>query len=167
MATFDGWFTYEITDINGDTANMRITAPTVDTTTVAGLKTASDSLGALIAALTNGKVTATGYGLLFLRAQISTATAPPPSNATYPSVTDGARLTFTNSNGGQRVVVVPAVKLDAFVTGTNTVNPDQSDVAALIADIESLTDLDGATNLFSGGVKVGKHARRRVSRKVL
>jgi len=167
MANYPGALVFQITDVNGDTAEMAITSLFADTATIATITTLIGAVGALIVPVTNGKVTSTGARWGVTKAQISTATAPPPANATYPSVTDGAALSFRNSAGGARRVVIPAPLLTDFIAGTNTVNPAQADMAALIAELEALSDLDGATNLYEGGVKTGRHSRRRVTRKHL
>lgn len=167
MANFTIELEYTFTDVNGDTAQMRVRNVQPDTATIANLVTLANGLGAVIDPCTNAKNTRVGVGITVLEAQISAATAPPPASATYPSVTDGAKMTFDNSNGGRRVVVVPAPVLTDFITGTNTVNPADGNISALIAFIEGLADLPGTTNLYAGGVKVGRHARRRVTRKHL
>jgi len=167
MASFVYEYTFQITDVNGDSAQMRIKSFAPDTTTIASLVTNSSTLNGLIAPLTNGKVTARGVTLTVDKAQISSATAPPPADAVYPSVTDGARMNFSNNIGARRVVVVPAPVESVFKTDTNTVNPDQSDVAAFIAEIIALGEDPAATNLYEGGVKIGRHARKRATRKSL
>lgn len=167
MPSYEMQYDVTITDFNGDTATMHVSSFYPDTTTISGLVGTLTTLAGDIAACTNGKVTATGFHFLIDKAQISTATAPPPSNATYPSVTDGARLAFANSNGGRRVVVVPAPLLSDFLANSNTVNPGDANVSALIAEIEALADNTGSTNLYEGGVKVGRHSRRRATRKHL
>jgi len=167
MASFPSELEYQITDVNGDSALMRLTTLYPDTTTLSGLASTLSATGALIAACTNGKVTSVGFRFTQLKAQISAGTAPPPSNATYPSVTDGARLTCANSAGGRRVDVIPAPLQTDFVAGTNTVDPGDANISALIAQIEALSDLDGSTNLYEGGVKVGRHSRRKPARKHL
>ena len=167
MASYPAELEFQVTDVNGDSALMRLTTLYPDTTTLAGLATTLSATGTLIAACTNGKITSQGFRFTQFKAQISTATAPPPANATYPSVTDGDRLTFANSAGGRRVVVIPAPLLTDFVTGTNTVNPGDGNIGPLITQIQALSDLDGSTNLYEGGVKVGRHSRRKPARKHL
>lgn len=167
MASYEVYYDMQVTDVNGDTAMVRLRSLYPDTTTIAGLATTAATNVGVVAACTNGKVTSSGISILFNKAQISSATAPPPASAVYPSVTDGARLSFSNSNGLSRVVVIPAPLLSDFITGTNTVNPGDTNVSALIGQVEALADLDGSTNLFEGGVKVGRHSRKRPSRKHL
>lgn len=167
MANYTLEFAYQITDVNGDSATLRLQQVVADTQTLAVLKTTSDNLLAKITPLTNGKVTSRVVTVIQDKAQISAGTAPPPADATYPSVTDGARLNFGNAAGERRAFTIPAVVEAAFKSGTTTVNPAQSDVAALIAQVEGLVDFDGVTNLYQGGVKVAHHARRRVSHKSL
>jgi hypothetical protein len=167
MANFTLEFGFQITDVNGDTAQVRIQQVVADTQTLAVLKTTSDNINAVLAPLTNGKVTSRTVTVIQDKAQISAGTAPPPADATYPSVTDGARLAFQNANGERRAVTVPAVIEAAFKPNSTTVDPSQTDVAAFIALVEGITDFDGATNLYAGGVKVAHHARRRVTHKSL
>lgn len=167
MASYEVYYDMQVTDFNGDTAMVRLRSLYPDTTTIAGLATTAATNVGVVAACTNGKVTSSGISILFNKAQISSSTAPPPANTTYPSVTDGARLTFNNSNGLSRVVVIPAPLLSDFETGTNTVNPADTNVAPLIAQVQALADLDGSTNLYQGGVKVGRHSRKKPARKHL
>lgn len=167
MANFTLEYHFQVTDINGDAATATIRQVVADTQTLAVLKTTSDNLLAVIAPLTNGKVTSRTVTVIQDKAQISAGTAPPPADAAYPSVTDGARLNFNNAAGLRRAITIPAVKEVAFASGTTTVNPAQSDVAALISQIEGVVDVDGTTNLYQGGEKVGRGSRKRVTHKRL
>lgn len=167
MADYEIFYDVTFTDINGDTARTQVASVNADTATLAGINTTAQTLASDLQACSNAKVTAIGMHVTFTKAQISAATAPPPASATYPSVTDGAKLSFAASSGSRRQVTVPAPLLSDFKTDTNTVNPDDANVSTLIADIEAFSDLSGATNLYEGGVKVGRHSRRRVSRKSL
>jgi hypothetical protein len=167
MPSYELFYDIQVTDVNGDSATTRFRSLYPDTTTIAGLATTAASLDGGVAACTNGKTTSRAVYILFNKSQISAGTAPPPASATYPSVTDGARLSFNNSNGLTRSITVPAPLLSDFITGTNTVNPADTNVSALISLCESLADLDGSTNLYQGGVKVGRHSRRRPARKHL
>ncbi len=167
MASYEIYYEYQITDINGDSAQTRMVSVNADTATLAGLATTAAATGALIAPLTNGKITSTGIHVVLTRAQISAGTAPPPADLKYPSVTDGARLAFGSTAGPARSVTIPAPVEAVFKTGTLTVNPAQSDVAAFITQMEAFTGVGGAANLYEGGVKTGRHARRRVTRKSL
>lgn len=168
MAVYDGAYIFQVTDVNGDTAEVSVAVAAGDTSTIAAAASAAAALATAIQATTNGKITSQGFRVGFIKAQISAGTAPPPANATYPSVTDGARLTFANSAGGRRSVTVPAPLLTDFITGSNTVNASDTNIAALITAVEAVSDIGGgATNLYEGGVKVGRHARRRTTRKHL
>lgn len=167
MASYEVFFDIQITDVNGDSATTRLRSLYPDTTTIAGLATTAAANVGVVAACTNGKVTSSAIYILFNKSQISAGTAPPPASATYPSVTDGARLSFSNSNGLGRNVTIPAPLLTDFVAGTNTVNPGDTNVSALITQVIALADIDGSTNLYEGGVKVGRHSRRRPARKHL
>jgi len=167
MASYPSDLEFQLTDVNGDSALMRLTTLYPDTTAISGLATTAAATAALIAACTNAKITLQGFHVTFVKAQISAGTAPPPASSVYPSVTDGAALSFANSAGGRRRVVIPAPLLSDFVTGTNTVNPADANISALITQIEALSDLSGLTNLYEGGVKVAHHSRRRAARKHL
>lgn len=167
MATYTVYNDIQITDVNGDSALVRVQDTAADTVTLATAAANLAIIVGVVAACTNGKVTSSGMHVVVSRAQISASTAPPPTNATYPSVTDGARLNFSNSSGGTRNVTIPAPLLSDFISGTNTVNPSDSNIAPLIAELEALTDLSGSTNLFQGGEKVAHHSRKRVTRKHL
>lgn len=167
MASYNAYYVVQITDVNGDSALVRLESLVSDTTTIAAIATQCAAAATALAAASNGKVTSQSFDIGFVKAQISAGTAPPPTNATYPSVTDGAKLSFINSAGGRRSVTVPAPLLTDFKTGSNTVNPADTNMAALIAYIEGLAAIDGSTNLYDGGVKVAHHARKRATRKSL
>ena len=167
MANYDIYYDITLTDVNGDSATTHVKSVNADTAALAGMSTTATAVANVIGACSNAKVTAIGLHTTFTKAQISAGTAPPPANATYPSVTDGARLQFANSAGDRRAVTVPAPLLADFITGSNTVNASNTNVAALIAELEALNDPQGGTNLYEGGVKTGRHARRRASRKTL
>lgn len=168
MATYDVTFEVQLTDVNGNSALTELVLyGEADTTTLASWATAVASYAALIAACTNAKVTRTGIGVLFTKAQISSGTAPPPANATYPSVTDGARLNFGSSTGIRRALTIPAPLLTDFKTGQNVVNPADANIAPLIASVTSLGTAPYQTNLYEGGAKVGRSARRRVAHRSL
>jgi hypothetical protein len=162
MANYKISYTFEIVDINGDTAVMRIPSLQIDTRTLAQLATTSGALGGGINALTNGKTIKTGVSIDFVTAQYLVGTTP-PNNAEYSSVTDGARLQFSNSLRERMSLTVPAPLEHVFGTNTNIVDSTQTDVAALIALIAA--DAQGASgtafNLYEGGVKSGRGARRR------
>lgn len=168
MASYLGAYVVQLTDVNGDSATTEVPIQLADTVALSALATQAATLAADIGACSNAKVTSIGFRIGFVKAQITSGTAPPPANATYPSVTDGARLTFANSNGNRRAITIPAPLLSDFKTGSNVVNPDDANVAALIAEIETFGDEGGnATNLYEGGIKVAHHARKRVARKSL
>jgi len=167
LASFNGHYDIQVTDVNGDNATIKVERFFSDSVNVSVYEAELATLVANIAACTNGKVTSTALYIGFNKAQISAATAPPPASSVYPSVTDGARLSFANSGGGRRSITIPAPLLTDFKTGSNTVNPSDTNISALIADIEGLAGIDGTTNLYEGGVKTGRHARKRVTRKSL
>jgi hypothetical protein len=167
MANYVITYNIQVTDVNGDSATTKIRGFVPDTVQLSVLATELALLTSDIAALTNGKVTSTGMTVEVSKAHISAATAPPPTNAIYPSVTDGARLTFDSSGGSNRAVTIPAVIQAAFVTGSNTVDSTNTAVLQLITDVSALSDVGGGTNLYQTGVKVGRHSRRRPTRKHL
>jgi len=167
VASYDTFHHVQITDVNGDTATVTVRRTYTDTTTLAILATNNAALASAIAACTNGKVTQQSATGLFDKGQISAGTAPPPASAVYPSVTDGARLNFSGAAGESRALTIPAPLLSDFLSGTNTVNPADANVAALITLIEGWNDEGLTVNLYEGGVKVGRHARRRPARKHL
>jgi hypothetical protein len=167
VANFTVRYKIQLTDVNGDTATVTATSVNADTATLAGLNSTATTLAGDIGACSNAKVTSVLADVLFLKAHISAGTAPPPADAVYPSVTDGAHLFFNNSAGEGRSITVPAPLESDFIAGTNTVDPADTNVAALITTMESLSDFSGATNLYQGGVKTAHHARRRATRKHL
>jgi hypothetical protein len=162
MANYKGAYTFEIVDVNGDHAVMRIPTLQIDTRTLAQLATTSSAIGATIVAMTNGKVVKTGITFDFVTAQFLVGTAP-PTNAEYSSVTDGARLQFSNSLRERLSSTVPAPREALFGAASNVVDSTQADVAAFIAEIAAAaTGASGtAFNLYEGGVKTGRGARRR------
>jgi len=167
LANFEGTLDVQVTDVNGDSALVKVRVVVPDTTTLASLAASTSNLGAALAACTNGKVTSQGISFGFVKAQISAGTAPPPANATYPSVTDGARLFFSNSAGEKRGITIPAPLLTDFKAGSNTVNPADANIAAFITNVETDPLFTGTANLYEGGVKVAHHARKRAARKSL
>lgn len=167
MASYEVFFEYTLTDVNGDTAQTRVRGVLADTATVAAIATQVGTLGAEIAACSNAKVTSERFGIIISRAHISAGTAPPPADAVYPSVTDGARLSFNSTGGAARTLTIPAPRESDFISGETTVNPSDTNVAALIADLITIADVGGTPNLYQGGVKVARHARRRETRKTL
>jgi len=164
MANYKGYYTFEYVDINGDTATTRIPTLQVDTRTLAQLVTTSNTLGAGINLLTNAKAIKTGFAFEVVTAQYIVGSSP-PNNAEYSTVTDGARLQFSNSLRERFAMTVPAPLEHVFGALSNIVDSTQTDVAALIALIAA--DAVGASgtafNLYEGGVKTGRGARRRRS----
>jgi hypothetical protein len=167
MANFKCAWTFEIIDVNGDTALMTLPTLQIDTKTIAQMVTASGALGALINPLTNGKVIKTGFRVDIVTAQLVPG-ATPPNDALWRSVTDGARLQFSNSLRERMSSTIPAPVETVFAGPTNVVDETQTDVAAFIALVG--TDCTGASgtafNLYEGGVKTGRGARQRISTRV-
>lgn len=163
MARYNGHWFIQITDINGDVATVRIPWNAPDTTTLATLATDMATLEAAVAALTNGKVTRQGVNALFNEAQYLVGTAP-PTNAEYSSVTDGAKLQFATGDGQRTSVTIPAVIEAAFGSDSNVVDSTQAAVATFITAFEANAvppSGSGTYNLYKGGIKVGKRARKR------
>jgi hypothetical protein len=168
MATYDVTFDVQLTDINGNSATTEFALyGEPDTGTIATWATAALAFAGLVGATTNAKVTRVGLSVLFLKAQISAGTAPPPTSAIYPSVTDGARLQFGSSTGVRRSLTIPAPLLTDFKPSSNVVNPADANIAALIASATALGTAPYVTNLYEGGAKVGRGARRRVAHRSL
>jgi len=165
MAAYNGHLVFQVTDINGDTATLRIPVPLPDTTTIANLATELGVFEPLIAALTNGKITRQGFSVLVNEAQFLVGTTP-PVDAEYSSVTDGAKLQFASGNGDRASVTIPAPIEAMFGANSNVVDSTQTDTAAFIAQYKTSAGTEpGPTvlNLYKGGIKVGKRARRRRS----
>lgn len=168
MANYQVEFQVQFTDVNGNTAITTLDlGDNADTTTLAVLAANATAFAADLQACSNAKVTRVGFSILVSKAQISAATAPPPASATYPSVTDGARLQFANSAGFRRSLTVPAPLLSNFKAGQNVVNPADGNIAPLIAYVIAQGAGVENTNLYEGGAKVGKSSRRRVAHRSL
>ncbi len=164
MANYTFEYTYEYVDVNGDIATMRIPSFTGDSRTLAQLATTSAAIGTAINACTNGKAIRTGVSVLFIEAQLIVGTAP-PTNAEYSSVTDGARLQFANGVGSRMSLTIPAPLESDFGGTSNVVDSTGANIGALIAIIEADAADKGGNlfNLYKGGIKVGRRARRRRS----
>jgi hypothetical protein len=169
MAIFRLTYWFDIVDIDGDVARTSVNTNVSDIGVVGDLDTNSNSLGTPLAAATNGKVIGRGCTILLDRAQLVVGSSP-PADAIYPKVETGARLHFSNANGSRASWTVPAPKEAVFKTGgeRNTVDPAATLSANLITAFEAVADDVGgnALNLYQGGVRTGKHARRRPSRRV-
>lgn len=167
MANYRLRYTQQIADVDGQLATTSFEATSPDTTTVAQLITKLNAFGAALAAATNGKAVRASVSVLGLEAQIIPGSAP-PTDATYPSVTDGARLNFSNSGGSTSHITIPAPTESTFLPAPQRDFVDPAgDAATLIAFIQtSATDTGQAyLNLYQGGIKTGRGARRRRSPK--
>ena len=163
MANYTVEQTFEIVDVNGDTANVRVPSLQADTRTIAQAQTTNAAIAAALIACSNGKIIRRGYSVQFDEAQFIVGTTP-PTNAEYSSVTDGARLQFANALGERMSLTVPAPLEADFGTSSNVVDSTDVNVAALIALITggAATGKSGtAFNLYKGGIKTGRGARRR------
>lgn len=157
-------FTQTIADINGQLATISYTdAAQSDASTLATMITTLNAFGTAFAAATNGKPVRGSFEVLGFEAQLIPGT-PPPTNALYPTVTTGARLNFSNSFGSTAHITIPAPVAGVFLAAPQEdfVDPAGS-ASALITFLQgALVDVGGhALNLYQGGIKVGKRARRR------
>lgn len=169
MADYRATLWLDIVDIDGDVAHSAINTVEGDAAVLSDIATNVGTFATDMAAVSNGKVIRQGATILFDEAQLIVGTTP-PTDAIYPKVEDGARLQFSNAHGGRAALTIPAPKEAVFQTGgeRNTVNSTQTNVATLITFFKA-TALDvglNALNLYQGGVKVARHARRRPSRRV-
>lgn len=167
MANYDTWIIATLTDANGDSAQMRIPlGPVAEATTLTGFAT---TIAAYITALgapgtiTNAKVTSIVGSFLYEKANPTGAV-----NAVYSSVTDGARLNFLNSLGGKGVSTIPAPVPAVFGAAPNEDTVDAGGVVATYITWYEATAAAGGShlNLYNGGVKVGRGARKRAQHKV-
>lgn len=167
MANYEWTYHLQLTDANGNRASMTVPGGMVsDATTLAQL--ATDMAGLITAlgvpgTITNAKVTSQSASFL-----ISKANPGGAIDAEYSGVEDGARMNFLNSVGGKGILTVPAPVAAVFATVPNEDTVDTGGpVAALITWYEAHAIGNGsALNVYNGGVKVGRHARRRAQHRV-
>jgi hypothetical protein len=164
VANYRVRFFQQIADVDGNLALASyLNGNVADTITVAQLVTNTNGFGTALLAATNGKAVRWSFEVLVGEAQLIPGSTP-PTDATYPSVTDGARLNFSNSMGSRTSVVVPAPTEATFLAAPQRDYVDPAgDAAALIAWMQahSLDTGGQAFNLYQGGIKVGRGARRR------
>lgn len=165
MASYKLKYQFQITDFNGDTANVTFPDFLIDTTTFAAAASVLGTLEGVLAAATNGKVTRQSFTVLVNEAQFLVGTAP-PTNAEYSSVTDGAHFAFATGGGLRAAVTVPAPIEAMFGANSNVIDSTQAQAIALIQAFENSCHSPSgpAYNLYKGGVKTGKHTRKRVTR---
>lgn len=163
MANLNVTFHQEIADVDGNVAVASARRTLADTSTLAVIVASLNDFGAALGAATNGKVVRASFTVQVLEAQLIPGT-PPPVDALYPSVTDGARLNFSNSDGATGHITIPAPTASTFLPPPqrDIVDP-AGDAAALIAWMQTNNDDSGGThlNLYQGGTKVGRGARKR------
>lgn len=164
MATYRTRYTQVIADVDGNIAQASFTAGAEpDTVTIASLVTNLNAFGTALGAATNGKAVRGSIEVLGFEAQLIPG-SPPPNDATYPSVTDGARLNFSNSAGSTGHITIPAPVEAVFLPAPQRdyVDPAGS-ASALIAFMQAnaSNSAGAALNLYQGGIKVGRGARRR------
>ncbi len=164
MASYEGHLEVQITDINGDVAQVRMPVAFADTKTLAQINTEVGTFATNVGAVSNGLVTLKGFSVKFAEAAYVVGVSP-PANTEYSSVTDGARLQFADTAGGRSSITIPAPLESMFGTASNVVNPLDANTALLIAffaaNAGSLSGLN--YTLYKGGIKVGRRARRRRS----
>lgn len=165
MASYRGEIIFQVVDFNGDTALVRFPQFLTDTHTLANVAANVATLEALVAAATNGKVIRQSMSFLVNEAQYIVGTAP-PNNAEYSSVTDGAHFSFADGSGNKTAVTIPAPLEAMFGANSNVIDSTQTQAAALIAGVATTTQSPANTayNLYKGGVKTGRHSRKRVTR---
>jgi len=162
MASYVLHYNIQITDINGNVSTVRIPSFTSDATTIAATATLMATWVTDLAALTNGKITRQSLTILYSEAQYLVGSTP-PNSAQYDSVTDGAKLNFATGAGARTAVTVPAPLLHVFGANSTVVDSTQADVAQFITDFEAhaFAPTNVAYNLYKGGEKVGRGARKR------
>jgi hypothetical protein len=165
------FYTYELEDVNGDMAQMRVKNFVDDTATVASLVANSDAFGTFLSppgTVTNAKVVRTGVTILRELAQTTPGAPNPPLDAWFPSVADKAVLTFANSNGYRARLAIPAPVEAVFHAPPADLNVDPANaaIAALITGFEALAHdaTHTALNLYTGGTYQGSRSRRRRGR---
>lgn len=162
MASYRIRYFIQVTDINGDTALTSIESFSADTATLAQIATDMATLEVALAAATNGKVTRQSVEVLINEAQFLVGTTP-PTNAEYSSVTDGARFQFANGQGERASSTIPAPLEALFGPSSNVIDSTQPQSAGWITAFESIARPPSGVsfNLYKGGIKVGRRARRR------
>lgn len=153
----------EVVDVNGDHSLVSYPTTADDaTTTLANLETASTNFAAAVAACTNSLVVKRSFSMLLDEAHLVVGSSP-PNNAIWPSVTDGARLTFKNNKGERFSLTIPAPLATDFGAGSNVVDSTDPNIDALITllQVQAMNPNGTAYNLYDGGAKTGKRARRR------
>lgn len=164
MAVYRAELILDIVDVNGDIAQARLPVAPSTAGTLSGLAADVGTWAGLVTSISNGKVIRQSFSVLVDEAQFIVGTAP-PTDAPYPTVTDGARMNFANNTGARMATTVPAPVEAVFGTHSNVVDPTVSAVAAFITGVEGLaSDRAGNFfNLYKGGIKVGRRARKRRS----
>jgi len=165
VASYPVHYILQVTDINGDVATVKVPSFHPDTTTLAAVATLLGTFATDIQALTQGKITRQSFGMLVNEAQFLVGTTP-PFNLEYSSVTDGAHLSYASGQGERMALTVPAPLESIFGANSNVVDSTNANVATLSADIaaHAASPANHNYNLYKGGVKVGKHSRRRATR---
>lgn len=164
MASYRGRVDLQVVDFNGDTAVVSFPQFLTDTHTIANVATNVAALATVVAAATNGKIIRQSFSFLINVAQYLVGTTP-PTNAEYSSVTDGAHFSFGDGAGNRMSCTIPAPLEAMFGASSNVIDPLQTQAAALIAAVaaDCQSPANTAYNLYKGGVKVGRHSRKRVT----
>jgi hypothetical protein len=165
MANYNIRLFVQVTDINGDVAEVSAPAREADTTTLAALATAVGGLASAVAQASNGKVTRQGFHVLVNEAQYLVGTAP-PNNAEYSSVTDGAKFNFADGAGERSSMKIPAPLEALFGVNSNVIDSTQTNSLAVINWFTANASSTSGTafNLYKGGAKTGKGTRRRATK---
>ena len=167
MATYAVSYHLTLTDANGNTAQMVVPAGDLtDTATVANLVTNITGLLTALGApgtITNAKVTSARISILEEKASPSGAV-----DAEFSGVEDGAQLNFQNSQGARGILRIPAPIPTVFAAAPNenVVDPGGPVSALITWYVAHAGSGINLINVYNGGVKVGRHARRRAQHKV-
>lgn len=168
MANYRAEFLYELQDASDARSVLRLVAWLPDTTTAADLKAASDGVNTAIGNaghVTNAKVVRRGVRVIYDRAQTDPSAPNPPLDSWYPNVVQKALLKYSNANGVQAQLALPAPIRAIFhaAPSSGVVNASNAAVASFNGVAESL--LQDATltslNLAQGGTYRTGHTRRR------
>lgn len=167
MATYLVRYNFSVVDFNGDVAHVSFPDRLSDAETFAMAAGNVATFAADLAAATNGKIIRQSFAVLINEAQYLVGTAP-PTNAEYSSVTDGAKLSFSDGAGERMAFTIPAPLEAVFGASSNVVDSTHNPPSALITDVETICHSPNGVlyNLYQGGAKTGRRYRRRVTRKI-
>lgn len=166
MANYRCYLNVTLTDSDGDQSKMRIDlGPIADTATIAGLATDMSGFIAALGApgtITNAAVTEQSVSIVLSKATFTSAL-----NAQFAQVEDQARLQFANSAGDRASLSIPAPIPGVFASPPNQDVVDfAGPVGAIIAWFTAHAGGPTLLNIYEGGVKVARRARRRAQHRV-